>query len=387
MRTRFAILIVAVALAPCARPRAEPGVMSVLSATAEPGEVVWIQVQVDPDIRGVAAFQASLTFDGRGDASTPPLKPVPANPAKPNNGEVSVLLGSIVPEGMLSLASSTAPGKVEIGIVGTRTFNGPGTVVSVPFQVSPNAAPGTVYGIGLGLTALNDAAMRHISAQVRGGTLTVVPVRRLYASAPSGPPGAVVPVEIRYRGGPTDELHGITVVVAPGGSEASTQDEPSVVGVEAGAGAVGALITLTPRPQGRALLTVLSARPLSPAEALANVHIRLPLPADDAAPYPVALTDAVAYFAGGKPMAVRTEPGGLSVVLPMGDLNGDGRVGISDAGICLRIVLGLIQPSDSVRRRADVAPAHSSGVAGDGRVDLRDVIRIVRSAVGLEPPP
>jgi streptogramin lyase/methionine-rich copper-binding protein CopC len=59
----------------------------------------------------------------------------------------------------------------------------------------------------------------------------------------------------------------------------------------------------------------------------------------------------------------------------VGDLNGDGRVGISDATIALRIAVGLRVPTSSELAAGDLN--------GDGRISIAEVTRVLRIALGL----
>jgi outer membrane protein assembly factor BamB len=71
-----------------------------------------------------------------------------------------------------------------------------------------------------------------------------------------------------------------------------------------------------------------------------------------------------------------------------GDINQDGKVGISDASLALRHVVNLIRLTPAQIAIGDVSPKPGVGKpVGDGVVDIRDVIRILRRTVGLEPDP
>ena len=65
----------------------------------------------------------------------------------------------------------------------------------------------------------------------------------------------------------------------------------------------------------------------------------------------------------------------MSLILELlGDINGDGKVDISDVILVLRIALKL----DSL--------APCSDINGDGNVDISDVILTLRMALGLDLP-
>lgn len=68
----------------------------------------------------------------------------------------------------------------------------------------------------------------------------------------------------------------------------------------------------------------------------------------------------------------------LRLIIP-GDLNGDGRVNLTDALLALRIALGLLQPTSDQLQAGDLSPL----TGGDGRITLSDVTLILRRAVSL----
>jgi hypothetical protein len=66
-----------------------------------------------------------------------------------------------------------------------------------------------------------------------------------------------------------------------------------------------------------------------------------------------------------------------------GDITGDGIVDMTDALRSLQIAAGLIQPSVADAAHADVAPLVNGKPHPDGIIDIRDVVVILRKAVGL----
>jgi len=60
----------------------------------------------------------------------------------------------------------------------------------------------------------------------------------------------------------------------------------------------------------------------------------------------------------------------------LGDLNGDGKVGIPDATLALQIAVGIIKPTAQQLAGGDLN--------GNGRVEIAEVTRVLRAAVGLE---
>jgi len=72
--------------------------------------------------------------------------------------------------------------------------------------------------------------------------------------------------------------------------------------------------------------------------------------------------------------AVIPAPPPPAVVL--GDLNGDGKVGIPDATLALQIAVGLLKPTDAQLAAGDINKS--------GKIDIPDVTRILRTAVGMD---
>jgi hypothetical protein len=66
-----------------------------------------------------------------------------------------------------------------------------------------------------------------------------------------------------------------------------------------------------------------------------------------------------------------------------GDVNNDGTKNIADALKVLQFATGIAQPTAAELARADVAPIINGVPHPDGRVDIHDVIVILRRVVGL----
>jgi hypothetical protein len=71
------------------------------------------------------------------------------------------------------------------------------------------------------------------------------------------------------------------------------------------------------------------------------------------------------------------------VVLSDGDLNGDGVVTVADALKALRIAMGLDATTASDLAHGDVAPLLNGTPQFDGKIDVSDVVLILRKAAGL----
>jgi hypothetical protein len=66
-----------------------------------------------------------------------------------------------------------------------------------------------------------------------------------------------------------------------------------------------------------------------------------------------------------------------------GDLNGDGRVDISDVLLALRITVGLDVPTVDSYLHGDIAPVQSGVSYPDGKIDITDCLVILQKVVGI----
>jgi len=89
---------------------------------------------------------------------------------------------------------------------------------------------------------------------------------------------------------------------------------------------------------------------------------------------------AVSTFDPGQQSTASFTVVGLANPL-LGDVNGDGQLGIADVTMAVRIAFGLLNPSPLQIRAADVAPPAGPG---DGRVTIGDAVSILRMVLGLE---
>lgn len=72
----------------------------------------------------------------------------------------------------------------------------------------------------------------------------------------------------------------------------------------------------------------------------------------------------------------------IAAPLPNGDVNGDGKVNIADVIEILKVAVGITPPTASDWTNGDVGPLANGKVWPDGRIDLRDVILVLRKAIG-----
>lgn len=69
--------------------------------------------------------------------------------------------------------------------------------------------------------------------------------------------------------------------------------------------------------------------------------------------------------------------------LSTGDLDGDGKVGISDALLALQLAVGVRAPTAAELTRGDVGPLKNGKPAPDGTIDVSDAVLILEKTVGL----
>ena len=60
----------------------------------------------------------------------------------------------------------------------------------------------------------------------------------------------------------------------------------------------------------------------------------------------------------------------------IGDLNGDGKIDLRDAVVMVRVAVGAIPASDAMKKAGDVN--------GDGALDLKDAALILQAAIGVK---
>ena len=76
---------------------------------------------------------------------------------------------------------------------------------------------------------------------------------------------------------------------------------------------------------------------------------------------------------------------GVITHTPSGSFDGSGTVGVTDALKALRIASELDTPTAADLKHADVAPLVNGTPAPDGKIDIGDVVVILRKALGLIP--
>jgi len=96
------------------------------------------------------------------------------------------------------------------------------------------------------------------------------------------------------------------------------------------------------------------------------------------------LSAALILLATAGSVRAQSSSGGLV----LGDVNLNGKLDLVDAILALRFAIGAQDPSPLEATLADVAPANPDGTIGDGKVDLRDAITILKATImdGTLPP-
>ncbi|MBJ6725068.1 MBG domain-containing protein [Geomesophilobacter sediminis] len=189
----------------------------------------------------------------------------------------------------------------------------------------------------------------------------------------------------------------------PGLSVAVTYNNAGTAPANAGSYAVAATVT-DPNYQGNATTTLVinKATPIlawtTPAELDSNIPLggsQLNAATTVAGSYVYSPAAGQLLEPGSQNLTVTFIPAdatnyttaGATVplkVLPIGDMAGGSGVTVSDALMALRTVAGLYTPTAQELRRADVSPLVDGKPASDGKVDIGDVVVILRKAVGLE---
>ncbi|HEY3281807.1 MAG TPA: dockerin type I repeat-containing protein, partial [Armatimonadota bacterium] len=111
--------------------------------------------------------------------------------------------------------------------------------------------------------------------------------------------------------------------------------------------------------------------------------------------YAVAVSQVVGLDTKGSPIDLSPVSGSLTVAAGggrlLGDLDLNGKVSVSDCVLALKLVAGIIKPGGQGAERfialADVSPTHGDGTVGDGRLDVKDLVRLLKHVAGLEPGP
>ncbi|HEY3281356.1 MAG TPA: hypothetical protein VGN26_03715 [Armatimonadota bacterium] len=106
--------------------------------------------------------------------------------------------------------------------------------------------------------------------------------------------------------------------------------------------------------------------------------------------YTLQLLDVVAADAQGAPVELTPVSPGFVVkreYIDYGNVNDDYDVDIKDVVLMLKAIIGQEELSEDAKKAADVAPPHGDGTVGDGRVNVQDVLSVLKKVAGLAPRP
>jgi hypothetical protein len=107
-----------------------------------PGDAFYIDIRGDALIRGLAAVQLTLNYKLKQPADAPPLIPLIQNPRNP----VEIKIFELLPEPFISSAiRDEALAIAAVSFSQVKAGFGPGMLMAIPFQVSPQTPSGTVY--------------------------------------------------------------------------------------------------------------------------------------------------------------------------------------------------------------------------------------------------
>jgi hypothetical protein len=387
MRTiGWLLLIAGLWLSTAGQGLAQKGVLTIKDVTAAPGRVVVVEILMDESLKGVAAAQFFLDFSKSVPSEAPLLTALPANPNKPNSGEAKFFLGPIVPSGTFSLASATVPGRVNVGFAGIKSFDGPGLMVAIPLQIPAGVMVRTQYRLELILQVLNDIRIKRVEAEIRNGSLIVIPQHKLmFTEAETLRPGAETWIPLWYQsdeGAPIGKVV-TSLFVTPRGS--SRQPAAAITAVRPGSAIRKESFFALPISPSSVIMRITPPSPIPSGTILAWVCVRGPAGMEEEGGYDLTMADVRLSAPSGEAMPVDTVPAVLRVSILPGDLNADGSIDVLDVGFSLRFALGLLDPpSPAVFRRADVEPKKADGTYGDGLITVSDVLRILRRALGLD---
>ncbi|HEY3285318.1 MAG TPA: hypothetical protein VGN26_23850 [Armatimonadota bacterium] len=198
-------------------------------------------------------------------------------------------------------------------------------------------------------------------------------------------PGGEAIVRVGYTGSDGAAIGGIAGLVSIRALDAQSTWVPSLEGVDAGQALPGSSVFLTPEGLGQTRLRLTSPIAISPGTEVARLRLRMPTGAPEGFGFEVSITEAQTYSPRGDASEALANAIVISISLPAGDADGNGRLDVMDVVLCLRISLGLYSPVPAAMlKRCDVAPKKTDGTYGDGVVSISDAMRVLRRVVGIE---
>lgn len=360
------------------------GHLVVTDGAAAPGGAGSLEVLADPLVKDIAGAQLTLRFTA----------------VDPSNNTLPTIDGSDVSAGPLvggadavTVANPSAPGAVYVSVRGSRSTNGPGVlariVYHVPESLSLNAQGLAIFAVQLDEAEITRANGESATVASMPGQVIVTnkPIGQVSVKTNAGPPGGSAEVVIEADSD-VHQVAGAQFELWYGESTPSGVALPSLSSADVAPGVLlagtNAVAAPTALEAGIVRIDAAASAPQDGPGSLVSLRFHLPQVMAGTA-YTVRLVHAELTDASGSPIAVNTVSDQLTLTsLAPGDLNGDGRVTLSDAVLALRIVVGELSPTPSQVQAADVAPLHADGTYGDGKVTIADVVRLIDRAVGID---
>lgn len=342
----------------------ESGKISVKNVSAAPGETVNLEVEVDENVKGFSGIGFTMLMDVS-------LK------VDPNK----VVAGALMKGGLIA-ANTKQPGRVIIGATVSGIVNGPGVVAVVPVTLPSTAKVGDVFPIEFQNIELSDITGKQLVPPTPvSGKITVALSKApgaLILKDAKGKPGSVVVVQVvaddkvRSISGAVLDLDFRTSTPASAPPISVTKPED----VKAGSMFPNAIVAANLKTPGKALIGIAGAAPANGPGVVAEIPFLIPANAAKNTAYAIKMSATVAM--DGTDVPIEAVGGTIIVEQPRlrGDVNGDGKISVTDATMALSAALGLIKLDPEQFAAADLN--------GDGKISISEVTRILRAALNLE---
>lgn len=342
------------------------GKVSLGNASAGAGGTAILEVDGDADLQNVGGIELNLAFDR---ALVVDTHSIQVNPD----------LGMALKE-----ANNHPSGTLRVAVALTQPFNGPGWLMRVPFHVPAHAPDGKVYAVTLSSLQVNDPTGQGLAAASENGSIKV---GRMFADTAM----LFVP-DVKVRAGQdanvkieaSSDVKGISgaqftlsyVMVTPASAPALPQPDAGAV-VQGDLFPPGSLVAANVKSEGQVTVGIAAASAVDGPGVLAVIPLHVPADAPGNAVYELRLSSAT-VSKDGFDVSLNANGGTLAVQKSSrkkGDLNGDGKVSISDVTIALRLVTFGETPTPDELEAGDIL--------GHGKITLADVTLILEAVLGL----
>jgi hypothetical protein len=135
--------------------KANGGVMAVRDATGSPGKTATVSIRADGKVKKLAGIMMVLEFD-------PSLKVA----------KDDVVAGSLL-HNPLQAVNLSQPGKITLGLVATKDYQGPGELVRLAFHLPKGVSPGKSYPIRVTKIETNDQNSNKTTVKSQDGSIQV----------------------------------------------------------------------------------------------------------------------------------------------------------------------------------------------------------------------